>query len=295
MPSTANSVPCARLCGLFVVEGCVSMCAVPCLHRTLTVLTRRPQVVLPNHHVKRSSPPLIVILNSSAHTTHYDTGHASHHDMPMDPIQKKVAELSIVTSGTPMADRGVIHPGIVNIRGKEDSKARKQGRQTGMEAGLDEACARGARELGWEGREGMTEGKRLECEVAAASWSRHMGVPRGGRRESTLVDRHRAYNQRKARSTHLPPSLIHAYIHIPPVLAAKGIKSLEILGKPDTYVVVRYGGEEHRTKEVDDCEDPIYEDDWVSTVGMAVNEFVEVSIMEKYNVQDKELGSLRCT
>ena len=79
------------------------------------------------------------------------------------------------------------------------------------------------------------------------------------------------------------------------MLAAKGIKSNEILGKPDTYVVVRYGGEEHRTEEVDDCEDPIYEDDWVSTVGMAVNEYVEVLIMEKYNVQDKELGSLRCT
>jgi len=94
---------------------------------------------------------------------------------------------------------------------------------------------------------------------------------------------------------HDPLITLYSYIHTSLVLAAKGIKSNEILGKPDTYVVVRYGGEEHRTEEVDDCEDPIYEDDWVSTVGMAVNEYVEVLIMEKYNVQDKELGSLRCT
>jgi len=51
--------------------------------------------------------------------------------MPMDPLQKKVAELSIVTSGAPMADRGVIHPGIVNIRGKEERKSLGKGdRQT---------------------------------------------------------------------------------------------------------------------------------------------------------------------
>lgn len=82
--------------------------------------------MLSNHHAKRSSPPcLIRHLNLAfPHTTHYESVYVSYHDIPMDPIQKKVAELSIVTSGTSMADRGVIHPGIVNIRGKED-KARQ--------------------------------------------------------------------------------------------------------------------------------------------------------------------------
>lgn len=78
------------------------------------------------------------------------------------------------------------------------------------------------------------------------------------------------------------------------VLAAKGIQSLEMLGKPDTYVVIRYGGDEHRTKEVEDCEDPVYDDMWVSTAGMARNDMVEITVMEKYNVKDEELGSLTC-
>lgn len=32
------------------------------------------------------------------------------------------------------------------------------------------------------------------------------------------------------------------------VIAARGLQSLEMLGKPDTYVLVTYAGQEHRTK-----------------------------------------------
>lgn len=43
------------------------------------------------------------------------------HRMPMDHVQEKVTDLSIVTSGTANMDRGIIHPGVVNIQGKDST------------------------------------------------------------------------------------------------------------------------------------------------------------------------------
>lgn len=163
----------------------------------------------------------IIISTSSAHPPHTlrHTGHASHHDMPMDPIQKKVAELSIVTSGTPMVDRGVIHPGIVNIRGKQGSKARQADRH-GIERSMHKRSTRAMSREGGERR----DGERLNCKsemerVAAASWSStHGAVPRGapgkqafyGRR---VRDGHIASTLNKDQSmTHSLPST-HTYIY----------------------------------------------------------------------------------
>jgi hypothetical protein len=39
----------------------------------------------------------------------------------MDHVQEKVTDLSIVTSGTAKMDRGIIHPGVVNIQGKDST------------------------------------------------------------------------------------------------------------------------------------------------------------------------------
>ena len=95
--------------------------------------------------------------------------------------------------------------------------------------------------------------------------------------------------------THIPLFLpLPSHTHIYTVIAARGFKSLEMFGQPDTYVRVEYAGQRFQTEVVPDNEAPIFNKEILSTAGLESEAFVDVCVMEKDSVKDQVLGSMRC-